>query len=62
MGAAVFPVCVAWYPMPVEAPAAMVLLNPAFVAVTCPLVGEYVAFQPLVMVCPDARENLSDQP
>jgi len=34
----------------------------ALVAVTAPLLGEYVAFQPLVMVCPDARLNLSDQP
>lgn len=32
------------------------------VAVTWPLVGEYVALQPEVMVCPDARANLSDQP
>jgi hypothetical protein len=32
------------------------------VAVAWPLPGEYVAFQPLVMVCPDARLNLSDQP
>ena len=32
------------------------------VAVTWPLLGLYVAFQPEVMVCPDARLNFSDQP
>jgi hypothetical protein len=32
------------------------------VAVTAPLEGEYVAFQPLVMTCPAGRVNTSDQP
>ena len=40
----------------------MVPLYETFVAVTCPLVGAYVAFQPLVIVCPAGRVNVSDQP
>jgi hypothetical protein len=31
-------------------------------AVTCPLVGEYVAFQPEAMVCPLGILKTSDQP
>jgi hypothetical protein len=61
-GSAVSPVWLAWNPMLIDAPGAMVLLWLALRAVTWPLAGEYVAFQPLAMLWPAGRLNTSDQP
>ncbi len=61
-GGLVFPVCAAWKPMLTEALGAMVALYPTFRAVTAPLDGEYVAFQPLVIACPLGSVNARAQP
>jgi hypothetical protein len=49
-GRPVLPVWVAWKPMPTEVFGAMVALYDTLRAVTAPLVGEYAAFHPPVMV------------
>ncbi|BCB81718.1 hypothetical protein Pflav_081280 [Phytohabitans flavus] len=61
-GRPVLPVCVAWKPTPTEAFGAMLPLYETLRAVTWPLLGEYVAFQPDVIVCPLGSAKASVQP
>ena len=62
MGAAAFPVWVAWKPKLVDPPGGTWGVVADVLRRTAPLAGLIVAFHALVTVCPDGRVNPSDQP